>query len=111
MATVLLHRRVVFDRFLFAFMCLPVCLQTLKEGFEGEMNENNIDIGIITDDRKFRVLSPAQVGGSPLSSARSPPVLAESLSFSCGPFLTRTSIDQWYLRCLLYLHVTLSDCF
>eukprot|EP01117_Protostelium_nocturnum_P001650 TRINITY_DN1201_c0_g1_i3.p1 TRINITY_DN1201_c0_g1~~TRINITY_DN1201_c0_g1_i3.p1 ORF type:complete len:235 (-),score=65.45 TRINITY_DN1201_c0_g1_i3:205-909(-) len=34
---------------------------TLKEGFEGEMNENNIEIGIIGEDRKFRTLTPSQV--------------------------------------------------
>jgi len=34
---------------------------TLKEGFEGEMNENNIELGIIGQDKKFRILTPSQV--------------------------------------------------
>ncbi|EWM26547.1 proteasome subunit alpha type 2 [Nannochloropsis gaditana] len=36
-------------------------LLTLREGFEGEMNESNIEIGIIGADRKFRILTPAEV--------------------------------------------------
>jgi 20S proteasome subunit alpha 2 len=34
---------------------------TLKEGFEGAMNENNIEIGIIKDDKTFVKLSPAVI--------------------------------------------------
>jgi len=34
---------------------------TLKEGFEGEMTEHNIELGIIGEDKKFRILTPAQV--------------------------------------------------
>lgn len=34
---------------------------TLKEGFDGQLTSNNIDIGIIKDDRKFTVLTPAQI--------------------------------------------------
>lgn len=34
---------------------------TLKESFEGAITENNIEIGIIGEDKKFRVLSPAEV--------------------------------------------------
>lgn len=33
----------------------------LKEGFEGAIDENNVEIGIIGEDRKFRVLSPGEV--------------------------------------------------
>jgi 20S proteasome subunit alpha 2 len=40
---------------------IHIAILTLKEGFEGAMNENNIEIGIIGDDRKFRVLTPAEV--------------------------------------------------
>jgi len=40
---------------------IHTAILTLKEGFEGEMNENNIEIGIISEDRKFRVLTPTQV--------------------------------------------------
>merc|ERR1712137_1255743 len=34
---------------------------TLKEGFEGQMDEHNIEIGIIGEDEVFRVLTPAEV--------------------------------------------------
>jgi len=34
---------------------------TLKEGFEGEMNEHNIELGIIGEDKKFRILTPSQI--------------------------------------------------
>ncbi|PRP85212.1 hypothetical protein PROFUN_07159, partial [Planoprotostelium fungivorum] len=40
---------------------IHTAILTLKEGFEGEMNENNIEIGIIGEDQKFRVLTPAQI--------------------------------------------------
>eukprot|EP01120_Amphizonella_sp_Union-15-10_P000215 TRINITY_DN10249_c0_g1_i1.p1 TRINITY_DN10249_c0_g1~~TRINITY_DN10249_c0_g1_i1.p1 ORF type:complete len:236 (-),score=59.88 TRINITY_DN10249_c0_g1_i1:18-725(-) len=37
-------------------------LLTLKEGFEGEMNQNNIELGVISlEDRKFRVLKPEEI--------------------------------------------------
>jgi len=34
---------------------------TMKEGFEGAMNENNIEIGIIKDDMTFVKVSPAVI--------------------------------------------------
>ncbi|GAB4829512.1 hypothetical protein Ancab_019185 [Ancistrocladus abbreviatus] len=34
---------------------------TLKEGFEGQISGKNIEIGIIGTDRKFRVLTPAEI--------------------------------------------------
>ncbi|PSR96777.1 Proteasome subunit alpha type-2-B like [Actinidia chinensis var. chinensis] len=34
---------------------------TLKEGFEGQISEKNIEIGIIGNDRKFRVLTPSEI--------------------------------------------------
>ncbi|KAG2551555.1 hypothetical protein PVAP13_9KG377400 [Panicum virgatum] len=34
---------------------------TLKEGYEGQISSNNIEIGIIRPDREFRVLSPAEI--------------------------------------------------
>lgn len=42
---------------------IHVALLTLKEGFEGELTEGNIEVGIIGDqtDRKFRILSPEEV--------------------------------------------------
>jgi 20S proteasome subunit alpha 2 len=42
--------------------CINMAILTLKEAFEGEMNENNVDIGVIDiEKRVFRVLSPAEV--------------------------------------------------
>eukprot|EP01119_Soliformovum_irregulare_P008109 TRINITY_DN20_c0_g1_i2.p1 TRINITY_DN20_c0_g1~~TRINITY_DN20_c0_g1_i2.p1 ORF type:complete len:235 (+),score=56.31 TRINITY_DN20_c0_g1_i2:88-792(+) len=40
---------------------IHTAILTLKEGFEGEMNENNIELAIVDDKRKVRVLTPAQV--------------------------------------------------
>lgn len=40
---------------------IHIAILTLKEGFEGEMNEHNIEIGIVREDRKFKVLTPAEV--------------------------------------------------
>eukprot|EP00246_Nothoceros_aenigmaticus_P012275 TRINITY_DN3739_c0_g1_i2.p1 TRINITY_DN3739_c0_g1~~TRINITY_DN3739_c0_g1_i2.p1 ORF type:complete len:236 (-),score=44.40 TRINITY_DN3739_c0_g1_i2:317-1024(-) len=34
---------------------------TLKEGFEGQISGKNIEIGVVGADRKFRVLTPAEV--------------------------------------------------
>ena len=36
-------------------------LLTLREGFEGEMTAQNIQLAIVGPDRKFRLLSPAEV--------------------------------------------------
>ena len=42
---------------------IHVALLTLKEGFEGELTSENIEIGIIGDqtDKKFKVLTPEEV--------------------------------------------------
>ena len=42
---------------------IHVALLTLKESFEGEMNEENIEIGIIGDqtNRRFKQLTPAEI--------------------------------------------------
>ena len=40
---------------------IHTALLTLREGFEGEMTKDNIEVGVIGEDRKFRVLSPAEV--------------------------------------------------
>ena len=41
---------------------IHTAILTLKEGFDGEMTENNIEIGVVgAADRKFRVLTPAEV--------------------------------------------------
>lgn len=39
-----------------------IALLTLRESFEGEMNEYNIEVGIISkEDKVFRILTPAEV--------------------------------------------------
>jgi len=40
---------------------IHTAILTLKEGFEGQMNENNIEIGVIGEDKKFRILTAAQI--------------------------------------------------
>merc|ERR1719224_43165 len=40
---------------------IHTAILTLKEGFEGAITENNIEIGVVGEDRKFRVLTPAEV--------------------------------------------------
>lgn len=40
---------------------IHTALLTLREGFEGEMTKDNIEVGIIGEDRKFRVLTPAEI--------------------------------------------------
>ena len=41
---------------------IHTALLTMREGFEGEMNEHNIELGVISaDDRQFKVLTPAEV--------------------------------------------------
>jgi len=36
-------------------------LKGLKEGFQGQMNSHNVEVGIIGPDRKFKVLKPSEV--------------------------------------------------
>lgn len=38
-----------------------IALLTLRESYEGEMTENNIEVAVIGEDRVFKVLSPAEV--------------------------------------------------
>lgn len=41
---------------------IHIALLTLKEGFEGEMTSDNVEVGVVRDDGKgFNVLTPAQV--------------------------------------------------
>lgn len=49
---------------------IHTALLTLKEGFEGEMNSNNIEVGVVKENEqskdefdkwKFQVLTPAQI--------------------------------------------------
>ena len=40
---------------------IHTALLTMREGFEGEMTEHTIEVGIVGEDRVFRVLTPAEV--------------------------------------------------
>lgn len=40
---------------------IHTAILTLKEGFEGAITENNIEIGVVGKDKKFRLLSPQDV--------------------------------------------------
>lgn len=40
---------------------LHTALLTLKECFEGAMNEDNIEVGIIGEDKKFTILTPQEI--------------------------------------------------
>ncbi|KAJ6248554.1 proteasome subunit alpha type-2 [Anaeramoeba flamelloides] len=40
---------------------INTAILTLKEGFEGEMDEFNIEVGVIKNDKKFRILEPEEV--------------------------------------------------
>ena len=41
---------------------INMAILTLKEAFEGEMDEKNVEIGVVDDvTKKFRVLSPSEV--------------------------------------------------
>eukprot|EP00310_Coccolithus_braarudii_P010554 CAMPEP_0183367594 /NCGR_PEP_ID=MMETSP0164_2-20130417/93014_1 /TAXON_ID=221442 /ORGANISM="Coccolithus pelagicus ssp braarudi, Strain PLY182g" /LENGTH=236 /DNA_ID=CAMNT_0025543549 /DNA_START=16 /DNA_END=726 /DNA_ORIENTATION=- len=40
---------------------IHIALLTLKEGFDGQIDETNIEIGIVDESRKFRILSGAEV--------------------------------------------------
>jgi 20S proteasome subunit alpha 2 len=33
----------------------------LKEGFEGTMDQNNIEVGVIRNDKVFKILSPKEI--------------------------------------------------
>jgi len=38
-----------------------IALLTLRESYEGEMTEHNIEVAVIAEDRVFRILTPAEV--------------------------------------------------
>ena len=40
---------------------IQTALLTLKEGFEGTMDQNNIEVGVIRSDKIFRILSPKEI--------------------------------------------------
>lgn len=40
---------------------IHIALLTLRESYEGEMTEFNIEVGVVGEDGIFRVLTPAEV--------------------------------------------------
>jgi 20S proteasome subunit alpha 2 len=40
---------------------IHTAILTLKEGFDGEISADNIEIGVVAEDKKFRVLTSAEV--------------------------------------------------
>lgn len=40
---------------------IHTALLTLKEGFEGQLEGSNVELAIVGDDNKFRVLTPSEV--------------------------------------------------
>lgn len=40
---------------------IQTAILTLKEGFDGQLTEENIELGIIGSDKTFRVLTPKEV--------------------------------------------------
>ena len=40
---------------------IHTALLTLKEGFEGQISGSNIEVAIVGEDQKFRVLTPSEV--------------------------------------------------
>mmetsp|Transcript_8278 Transcript_8278/g.34094 ORF Transcript_8278/g.34094 Transcript_8278/m.34094 type:complete len:238 (+) Transcript_8278:86-799(+) len=40
---------------------IHTALLTMREGFEGEMNEHNIELAVVGTDRQFKVLAPAEL--------------------------------------------------
>lgn len=38
-----------------------IALLTLRESYEGEMNEHNIEVAIVGEDRVFKILTPTEV--------------------------------------------------
>ncbi len=40
---------------------INTAILTLKEGFEGQMTQHNIEIGVVNDNAGFRSLSPAEI--------------------------------------------------
>ena len=36
-------------------------LLTLKEGFEGQLSGNNIEVAVVGEDQKFRLLTPSEI--------------------------------------------------
>ena len=46
------------------FLTVPVVEPTNvndQEGFEGQMTENNIELAVVGEDRKLKILTPAEI--------------------------------------------------
>eukprot|EP00808_Paulinella_micropora_P007675 g61248.t1 len=66
---------------------IHTAILTLKEGFEGALTEDNVEIAVVDKSRKFRILSPAEVKD----------YLGESYRFHL--------YDQWQVFCIKRLLV------
>ena len=40
---------------------IHTAILTLKEGFEGQMTEHNIELAVVGEDRKLKILTPAEI--------------------------------------------------
>ena len=40
---------------------IHTALLTLKEGFEGQLSGNNIEVAVVGEDQKFRLLTPSEI--------------------------------------------------
>lgn len=40
---------------------IHTAILTLREGFEGALTEKSIEIGVVSEDKNFRVLSPSEI--------------------------------------------------
>lgn len=40
---------------------IHIALLTMRESYEGEMTEHNIEVGVVGSDRVFRILTPSEV--------------------------------------------------
>jgi len=40
---------------------IHTAILTLKEGFDGQMNENNIEIAVVKEDKTFTILTPSAI--------------------------------------------------
>jgi 20S proteasome subunit alpha 2 len=40
---------------------IHIAILTLKEGFDGQLSENNIELAVIDENKQFKILSPKEV--------------------------------------------------
>ena len=40
---------------------IHTALMTMKEGFEGQMDSTNIEVGVVREDKKFKILTPKEI--------------------------------------------------